>query len=140
MPVKLSRVIGQFLHANKPHVRYEEAAERLEKSGQSLERIVQDDRAAVHYIYGYNSKMPPLDESNRGHYHAEGAEYWLILQGPVRFPIEGAGVKIAETGDVDYVPTNTFHAPRWWGDGATCRLAMNGFPFFAHLTDGAKKK
>lgn len=139
-PVKLSRVIAQWLHGNKPHVRYEEAAARLEKSGQSLERFVQDDRAAAHFIYTDNAKLPPLDEKNLGHYHPEGAEYWLILQGPLRFPIERIGVKMAETGDVIYIPPNTFHAPRAWGSGPTCRLAMNGFPFFAHLTEDPKAK
>lgn len=135
IPVKLTRQIGKFLRTNLPHVRYEEAAARLEKSGQSMERFVDEDRAAVNFIYGHNSKLPPLDERSRGHYHPEGGESWLILQGPVRFPIERIGVLIAETGDVVYVPANTFHAPRWWGDGPTCRLAMNGFPQFAHLFD-----
>ena len=143
IPGKVARQIGKFLRTNLPHVRYEEAAARLEKSGETMERFVDEDRAAVNFIYGYNSKLPPLDEKIRGHYHPEGGESWLIMQGPVRFPIERIGVLIAETGDVVYVPANTFHAPRWWGGGPACRLAMNGFPQFAHLFDadvaGARK-
>jgi len=36
---------------------------------------------------------------------------------------------------VVYVPKFTFHAPRWYGPGASCRLAMNGYPYIAHLFD-----
>ncbi len=55
------------------------------------------------------------------------------MAGQIRYPIETQGVIIANVGDVVYVPKNTFHAPRWWGDGPSCRLAMNGFPGLAHL-------
>ena len=89
--------------------------------------------SAANFIYGYNSKLPPLDPNAKGHYHPEGAEYWLIMKGQIRYPIERIGVIIAEEGDVVYVPRNTFHFPRWWGDGASCRLAMNGFPDISHL-------
>ncbi len=40
---------------------------------------------------------------------------------------------IADAGDVIYVPPFTFHFPRWYGPGPSCRLAMNGFPDIAHL-------
>jgi mannose-6-phosphate isomerase-like protein (cupin superfamily) len=86
-------------------------------------------------VYGYNSKLPPLDVKVRGHYHPEGAEYWLVMSGRIRYPIEKVGVIIAEAGDVVYVPAYTWHAPRWWGDGPSCRLAMNGFPYISHLFD-----
>ncbi|MFN7921958.1 MAG: cupin domain-containing protein [Bryobacteraceae bacterium] len=133
IPVKFNnRKKGVFLHENKPHVTFEEAAEMAEKKKTTL-RIVQDDRGAANFIYGYNSKLPPLDEKNKGHYHPEAAEYWLIMKGPIRYPIEKVGVVIAETGDVVYVPPFTWHAPRWWGDGSSCRLAMNGYPDIAHL-------
>jgi len=40
---------------------------------------------------------------------------------------------IASEGDVVYVPPFTFHAPRFYGEGPSCRLAMNGYPNIAHL-------
>ena len=55
------------------------------------------------------------------------------MAGQIRYPIEGQGVIIASEGDVVYVPKFTFHAPRWYGQGPSCRLAMNGYPNIAHL-------
>jgi mannose-6-phosphate isomerase-like protein (cupin superfamily) len=131
-----ARVIGNWQRSNKPHNTYDDLAAKLE-SGElkGTLRIVEDDRGAANFIYGHNSKLPPLDVKVRGHYHPEGAEYWLILSGQIRYPIEKVGVVIAEVGDVVYVPPFTWHAPRWWGDGPSCRLAMNGFPWIAHLFD-----
>lgn len=129
-----ARVLGQWKHGNKPHTTFDEVAAGLESGKlKGTIRIVQDDRGTANFIYGYNSKMPPLDPKNKGHYHPEGAEYWLIMKGQIRYPIEKIGVVIAEEGDVVYVPPFTWHAPRWWGDGASCRLALNGFPDIAHM-------
>jgi len=129
-----NRLVGKFLHDNKAHTTFDEIAGKLERGElKGTIRVVEDDRGAANFIYGYNSKLPPLDVKNKGHYHPEGAEYWLILKGHIRYPIENVGVVIAQEGDVVYVPPFTWHAPRWWGDGASCRLAMNGFPQIAHL-------
>ncbi|MEZ5355360.1 MAG: cupin domain-containing protein [Bryobacteraceae bacterium] len=133
-----NRRIAQWEHNNKAHTTFEEVAEKLEKGTvRGTQYIVQDDRGTANFIYGYNSKLPPLDEKNKGHYHPESAEYWLILKGLIRYPIEKVGVVIAEEGDVVYVPPFTWHAPRWWGEGASCRLAMNGYPYISHLFDGS---
>ncbi|MBI4905831.1 MAG: cupin domain-containing protein [Acidobacteria bacterium] len=130
------RTIGNWTRNNKPHNTYDDLAAKLEKGElKGTQRIVEDDRGAANFIYGHNSKLPPLDEKARGHYHPEGAEYWLIMSGKIRYPIEKVGVIIAEAGDVVYVPAYTWHFPRWWGDGPSCRLALNGFPYIAHLFD-----
>jgi mannose-6-phosphate isomerase-like protein (cupin superfamily) len=140
IPVQFNnRVIARYDFNNKPHVTFDEVAEKLEKGElKGTIRIVQDARGTANFIYGYNSKLPPLDEKNKGHYHPEGAEYWLILKGLIRYPIEKVGVVIAEEGDVVYVPPFTWHAPRWWGDGASCRLAMNGYPDISHLFEDTR--
>ena len=102
----------------------------------SGERFVTDDRAGSTIIYGYNSKLPPLNENDRGHFHPDCAESWVILQGMMRYKIEGQEVFVASEGDVVYVPKFTFHAPRWWGDGPSCRLSMHGYPTnLAHLRE-----
>jgi mannose-6-phosphate isomerase-like protein (cupin superfamily) len=133
IPVKLNRQPFPYGYNNKPHINLDElvAADPNTRGG----RFVHDDRAVANIIYGYNSKLPPLNEKDKGHFHPECAEYWLIMQGQIRYPVEGQGVIIASEGDVVYVPKNTFHAPRWWGDGASCRLAMNGYANIAHLRD-----
>jgi len=134
--VARNRVIGNWQRGNKPHNTHDALAAKLE-SGElkGTLRIVEDDRGAGNFIYGHNSKLPPLDPKVRGHYHPEGAEFWLILSGQIRYPIENVGVIIAQPGDVVYVPAYTWHAPRWWGEGPSCRFAMNGFPYISHLFD-----
>ena len=77
--------------------------------------------------------LPKLDTKVKGHHHAECAEFRLIKAGQIRYPTGGQDVIIAEVGDVVYAPKYTWHAPRWYGPGPSCRLAMNGYPGIAHL-------
>jgi mannose-6-phosphate isomerase-like protein (cupin superfamily) len=134
VPVRFQRQPAVYGRNNKPHVTFDEVAKLLDEGKvRGTQRIVEDDRGAANFIYGYEKNLPPLDPKDRGHYHPECAEYWLILRGQIRYPIEGVGVIIADEGDVVYVPKFTFHAPRWYGAGPSCRLAMNGYPNIAHL-------
>ena len=136
VPVSFRRELGQFDKGNKPHVTFEELAKKLDSGeAKGTLRVVEDVRGAANFIYGNEKNLPPIDPKNRGHFHPECAEYWLIMAGQIRYPIEGQGVVIADPGDVVYVPKFTFHAPRWFGPGASCRLAMNGYPYIAHLFD-----
>jgi mannose-6-phosphate isomerase-like protein (cupin superfamily) len=132
IPVKLGRKPGPYDHGNKPHINLYELAKAPNYSGG---RFIHDDRAVANIIYGYEKDLPPLNEKNRGHYHPECAEFWLIMAGQIRYPLENHGVVIADEGDVVYAPIFTFHAPRFHGPGPSCRLAMNGFPNIAHLRD-----
>lgn len=132
MPVRLNRKPFPYGRENKPHINLDDLVASDPSFG-GTRRAVWDDRGVANIIYGYNSKLPPLNEKDRGHYHPECAEFWVIMQGQIRYPIEGQGVIIASEGDLVYVPKFTFHAPRWWGDGPSCRLAMNGYANIAHL-------
>jgi mannose-6-phosphate isomerase-like protein (cupin superfamily) len=132
IPVVLGRKPQPYGYENKPHINLYELAKDPKYKGS---RFVHDDRAVSNIIYGYAKNLPPINEKDRGHYHPECAEYWLVMQGQIRYGIEKVGVVIAEEGDVVYVPPFTFHAPRWHGDGPSTRLAMNGFPNIAHLRD-----
>ncbi len=132
IPVRLGRKPAPYGHENKPHINlYELALAPNYRGG----RFVHDDRAVSNIIYGYEKNLPPLNPNELGHYHPECAEFWLIMAGQIRYPIENHGVIIAEEGDVVYAPIFTFHAPRFYGPGPSCRLAMNGFPNIAHLRD-----
>jgi mannose-6-phosphate isomerase-like protein (cupin superfamily) len=134
--VRLNRTGNFYDRNNKPHVTFDEVAQALEQGKvKGTQRIVEDARGAANFIYGYEKNLPPVKPGERGHYHPEGAEYWLILAGQIRYAIEGQGVIIAGVGDVVYVPKFTFHLPRWYGPGPSCRLAMNGFPYISHLFD-----
>jgi quercetin dioxygenase-like cupin family protein len=130
--VKLNRKPGPYDHGNQPHINLYELAKT---PGYKGSRFIHDDRAVANIIYGYEKNLPPLNPKDRGHYHPECAEFWLIMAGQVRYPIENVGVIIAEEGDVVYVPIFTFHAPRFYGPGPSCRLAMNGYTNIAHLRD-----
>ena len=140
LPVRFARRPGVYDRGNKPYVTFEEFAENNEKRGApTTQRFLDDDRAVANFIYGYESKLPPLNPKDKGHYHPECAEFWLVMAGQIRYPIEGQGVIIASEGDVVYVPKFTFHAPRFHGPKAACRLAMNGYPNIAHLFEAEPK-
>ena len=135
--VKLNRTPGAYDRGNQPVLRLDELAKEYAAKNRPNfnHRFVNDDRALANVIYGYEKNLPPLDAKDRGHYHPESSEFWLIMAGQIRYPIEGSGVVIADEGDVVYVPMYTFHAPRFHGPGPSCRLAMNGYPNIAHLRD-----
>jgi mannose-6-phosphate isomerase-like protein (cupin superfamily) len=137
MPVRItSRVVGQYLRNNKAHTTFDEVAQGLESGKlKGTIKIVEDDRGAANFIYGYEKNLPGIGPRDRGHYHPESAEYWLVMKNQIRYLIEGQGVIIADEGDVVYVPKFTFHMPRWYGAGPSCRLAMNGYPNLAHCFD-----
>ncbi|MBI3207501.1 MAG: cupin domain-containing protein [Candidatus Solibacter usitatus] len=139
IPVTLNRKPAPYANGNKPHINLFELAQLPENKDKNFtHRFIHDDRAVSNAIYGYASKLPPINPNDKGHYHPECAEFWLITLGQIRYPIEGQGVVIASEGDVVYVPLYTFHAPRWYGEGPSCRLAMNGYTNIAHLFESAK--
>jgi quercetin dioxygenase-like cupin family protein len=140
IPVKLNRKPRPYSEGNQPHINLYELAERPEYKGRNFQhRFVHDYRAVANIIYVWEKNLPPLYPKNRGHYHPECAEFWLIMTGQIRYPIEGQGVIIASEGDIVYVPMFTFHAPRFHGDGPSCRLAMNGYTGIAHLYDAESR-
>lgn len=139
LPVTLRRSPFPYGHDNKPMINLYEIAKKVinEGKGTGMTRFIHDDRAVSNAIYGFENSLPPLNPKNRGHYHPECAEFWLVMAGQIRYPVEGQGVIIAGEGDVVYVPPFTFHAPRFHGDQFACRLAINGYPNIAHLFDSA---
>ncbi|HUS05767.1 MAG TPA: cupin domain-containing protein [Bryobacteraceae bacterium] len=132
IPVVLNRKPAPYDNGNKPHINlYGLEKDPAYKGG----RFVHDDRAVSNIIYGSEKNLPPLNPKDRGHYHPESSEFWLIMQGQIRYPVEYHGTIIASEGDVVYVPPFTFHAPRFHGNGPSTRLAINGYPNIAHLRD-----
>lgn len=139
IPVRIARKPGVYQHDNKPYVTFEQLAQNREKNHAPMtQRVVQDDRGTANFIYGYEKELPPLNPKDKGHYHPESSEFWLIMAGQIRYPIEGQDVVIASEGDTVYVPKFTYHAPRFYGAGPSCRLAMNGYPNIAHLFEGKR--
>jgi mannose-6-phosphate isomerase-like protein (cupin superfamily) len=94
--------------------------------------FVTDDRSFANIIMGNYQRPQP---GNKGHYHEEGGEFWLIMLGTIRYKIEGLEEFEAQEGDVVYVPRQTWHLASNGGKEGlrSCRLAMNGFPYQAHM-------
>ena len=94
--------------------------------------FVTDDRSFANIIMGGYQQPQP---GNKGHFHEEGGEFWLIMLGHIRYNIEGLDQFEAEEGDVVYVPRQTWHLASNGGQEGerSCRLAMNGFPYQAHM-------
>ena len=121
---RLNRAPGRYDEFNRPRLNiHAEAAKNEKYSGG---RFVRDDKSEMLVIYGHEKNMPPLDPNDKGHFHAESAEMWLVFSGRIRYSFEGQQPFIASEGDVVYVPANTWHATRFIGDNA-CRLSITEY-------------
>jgi quercetin dioxygenase-like cupin family protein len=88
---------------------------------------VRDDKSEMLVIYGHEKNLPPLDPSDKGHFHAESAEFWLVFAGQIRYAFEGQAPFVASEGDIVYVPANTWHATRFTGADPACRLSITEY-------------
>lgn len=122
--VRVNRTPGRYDEFNQPHLNIHEAAAKNEKY--SGGRFVRDDKSEMLVLYGHEKNLPPLDPNDKGHFHAESAEFWLVFSGKIRYSFEGQEPFIAGEGDVVYVPSNTWHATRYIGDNS-CRLSITEY-------------
>lgn len=122
--VRVNRTPARYDEFNQPHLNIHEAAAKNEKYTGG--RFVRDDKSEMLVIYGHEKNMPPLDPNDKGHFHAESAEFWLVFSGKIRYSFEGQQPFIASEGDIVYVPSNTWHATRFIGDNA-CRLSITEY-------------
>jgi quercetin dioxygenase-like cupin family protein len=125
VPATLNRTAGQYDQFNQPHLNIHEAAAKNEKY--SGGRFVHDDKSEMLVIYGHEKNLPPLDPNDKGHFHAESAEFWLVFTGRFRYAFEGQQPFIASEGDVVYVPAGTWHATRYTGPEPACRLSITEY-------------
>jgi quercetin dioxygenase-like cupin family protein len=125
VPVTLNRLGGQYDQYNQPHVNIHEAAAKNEKYTGG--RFVRDDKSEMLIIYGLEKNLPPLDPNDKGHFHAESAEFWLVFTGQIRYAFEGQQPFVAREGDIVYVPAGTWHATRYTGPEPACRLSITEY-------------
>ena len=125
IPATLNRAPAQYDAFNQPTVNIHEAAARNEKYTGG--RFVRDDKSEMLIIYGYEKNLPPLDPADKGHFHAESAEFWLVFTGQIRYAFEGQQPFVASEGDVVYVPAGTWHATRYTGTAPACRLSITEY-------------
>jgi quercetin dioxygenase-like cupin family protein len=125
VPATINRTPGRYDEFNKPHLNIHEEAARNEKY--SGGRFVRDDKSEMLVLYGHEKNMPPLNPADKGHFHAESAEFWLVFTGKIRYALEGQQPFVASEGDVVYVPAGTWHATRYTGPDPSCRLSITEY-------------
>jgi quercetin dioxygenase-like cupin family protein len=125
VPATINRTPGRYDEFNKPHLNIHDEAARNEKY--SGGRFVRDDKSEMLVLYGHEKTLPPLDPSDKGHFHAESAEFWLVFAGKIRYAFEGQDPFVAGEGDVVYVPAGTWHATRYTGADPACRLSITEY-------------
>jgi quercetin dioxygenase-like cupin family protein len=137
LPITINRSPGRYDEFNQPHLNIHEAAAKNEKYTGG--RFVRDDKSEMLVLYGHEKNLPPLDPADKGHYHAESAEFWLVFAGQIRYSFEGQQPFIAGEGDVVYVPANTWHATRYTGPTPSCRLSITEYVGNALLLEPRKQ-
>jgi mannose-6-phosphate isomerase-like protein (cupin superfamily) len=138
VPVSMTRRPGGYDEFNRPHLNIHEAAKADPKY--SGGRFVRDDKSEMLVIYGHEKNLPPLDPADKGHFHAESAEFWLVFTGRIRYAFEGQEPFVASEGDVVYVPANTWHATRYFGPEPACRLSITEYVGNALLNEPKPKE
>lgn len=121
----INRTPGRYDEFNGPHVNIHDEGTKNEKYTGG--RFVRDDKSEMLVIYGYEKNLPAFDPADKGHFHPESAEAWLVFTGKIRYAFEGQEAFIASEGDVVYVPSNTWHATRFVGEAPSCRLSITEY-------------
>jgi mannose-6-phosphate isomerase-like protein (cupin superfamily) len=116
---------------------YELAKQNASRKSWTQEAI-RKNRARGNLICGQAGSDQPVGPGNRGHFHADFAEFWVVMLGELRWTFEGdiPNSVIAHEGDILYAPPKTFHAPQFWGkQGLNCRLTSSTYPSANHFYD-----
>jgi mannose-6-phosphate isomerase-like protein (cupin superfamily) len=102
--------------------------------------FVRDANNFMNVIRGHGMPTPP--DSNKGHFHIDYNEFWVIAEGTVDYKMEGMPFYTANVGDVVYAPQGRWHRASWAGNGMSTRIAINPRPEGMHNFDaeaGAKQ-
>jgi len=102
--------------------------------------FVKDANNFMNIIRGHGTPTPP--DSNKGHFHIDYSEFWVIAEGTVDYKMEGMPVFTANVGDIVYAPQGRWHRASWAGNGMSTRIAINPRPEGMHNFDaeaGAKQ-
>jgi mannose-6-phosphate isomerase-like protein (cupin superfamily) len=102
--------------------------------------FVADTTNFMNVIRGHGTPTPP--DSNKGHFHIDYNEFWVIAEGTVDYKMEGMPFFTANVGDVVYAPQGRWHRASWAGNAMSTRIAINPRPYGMHNFDpesGAKQ-
>jgi len=128
-----------YTEVNKPYLDFwGDFVKRPPVKGNSP--FVKDTDNFMNVIRGHGMPTPP--DSNKGHFHIDYNEFWVIAEGTVDYKMEGMKVFTADVGDIVYAPQGRWHRASWAGDGMSTRIAINPRPEGMHNYDadaGAKQ-
>jgi len=110
-------VVDLVSFVNRPAVNVGDVACKL-GDGAWAARVVYNDRFGGVLI----RQMP--GDSNRLHYHPESDECWVIMEGTLKWFIEGHGTQIVTAGDIILVPAGTRHMILCVGTEPATRFAI----------------
>ena len=102
--------------------------------------FVSDTNNFMNVIRGHGTPTPP--DSNKGHFHIDYDEFWVVAEGTIDYKMEGMKVYTADVGDVVLAPQGRWHRASWAGTGMSTRIAINPRPEGMHNFDadsGAKQ-
>jgi mannose-6-phosphate isomerase-like protein (cupin superfamily) len=97
--------------------------------------FVKDDNNFMNIIRGHGTPTPP--DSNKGHFHIDYNEFWVVAEGKIDYKMEGMPVFTGDVGDIIYAPQGRWHRASWGGDGMSTRIAINPRPEGMHNFDAA---
>jgi mannose-6-phosphate isomerase-like protein (cupin superfamily) len=120
---------GKYDQGNKPWFDFNAVVAGTEKQ----RRFIADDRAVSNIIIGNEKDLPKLQPGDKGHFHGECPEFWLIMLGNISYRMEGIPDIVADPGDIVYAPRGRWHLARFSGNQLSCRLAMNGYQDIGHF-------
>ena len=107
-----------LLNENQLHTKFSEFQELSNKNSWA-KRIVYNNIFAAHLI----CQKP--GETNRTHFHKNDDEWWVVLDGRIKWWIEGEEIIYAEKGDIIFVESGKQHKIKTIGDGNSLRLAIS---------------
>jgi len=123
------------------HFNVQDLAKRNEGKKSWTQEAIRKNRARGNLICGYVGSDQPVGPDNRGHFHSDFAEFWVVMLGELRWTFEGdvPSSIVATQGDIVYAPPKTWHAPQFWGkEGLNCRLTSSTYPSANHFYDPAR--
>jgi mannose-6-phosphate isomerase-like protein (cupin superfamily) len=120
------------------HVNVYDLAKQNEGRKTFTQEAIRKNRARGNFICGHAGSDRAPAPDNRGHFHSDFAEFWVVMLGELRWTFEGdqASAIVARQGDIVYAPPKTWHVPQFWGrEGLNCRLTSSTYPSANHLYD-----
>src|SRR5262249_40145353 len=114
-PIQLTKYVAP----HKPHTKLSELKAKHKGQADWREEIVSDDLLHAEYIYS----QPGAKVSKR--FHPDTREWWTIVEGRIRFEIEGQDPFVAVRGSMVQVPMQTVYSMETIGDTPSLRFEVN---------------